>query len=90
MLYNDIVDQKTGKTIKQSNLDIKHAIPIGTLVELPSGVRLFVVFHGRDCDGSPLYWLSSDNLDTTQRVKGFANPKWIGAYSEEFLKMVSC
>lgn len=50
-----------GRTIRKVNL----AKPLGALVEiLPyedsdhDGVRLFVVSHGRDCDGTPLYSLS--------------------------------
>ena len=48
-----------------------HSIPLYTLVELTQnwgsspedqvkGIRLFVVRHSRDCDGSPLYDLSFD------------------------------
>lgn len=59
-----------GRTIKEHNLEIKHNIPIGTLVEVKFDewfgdgacwkvhARLFVVDHNRDCDGSPLYTLS--------------------------------
>lgn len=59
-----------GKTIKENNLLMKHAIPIGTLVEVQWDewfgdgacwkvhARLWVVAHTRDCDGSPLYSLS--------------------------------
>jgi hypothetical protein len=54
----DIVDPDSGKTYRQINLEKGHSIPIGALVELDDGVRLFVVKHGRDCDGTPLYWLS--------------------------------
>lgn len=52
----------------------KHTIPIGTLVEIKhdeefeneknddyrKGIRMFVVRHSFDCDGSPLYDLSFD------------------------------
>lgn len=52
----------------------KHTIPLGTLVEIKhndefdneknddyrKGIRMFVVRHSFDCDGSPLYDLSFD------------------------------
>ncbi len=62
-----------GKTIKEENQAIQHNISIGTLVEVKwdrwfSGgacwkvhARLWVVAHRRDCDGTPLYSVSSWN-----------------------------
>ena len=50
--------EENGKTIKQNNLSRSHNIPLDTLVELESGVRLFVTEHTRDCDGTPLYTLA--------------------------------
>ena len=44
-----------GRTYRELNLAIKHKFPIGSLVELENGARLFVVAHTRDCDGTPLY-----------------------------------
>ena len=56
-----------GKTIKEHNLELKHNIPIGALVEVKYDewfgggactkvhARLFVSRHSRDCDGTPLY-----------------------------------
>ena len=62
----DIVEPN-GKTWRENNLAKNHDIALGTLVELiPSdyeekgGVRLFVVNHSRDCDGTPLYDMSHD------------------------------
>ena len=61
----DIVEAN-GKTWKENNLELKHNIPIGALVEINwdggeyNGICLFVVEHARDCDGSPLYGLSFD------------------------------
>ena len=46
-----------GRSYKQVNQSKSHSIPLGTLVELESGCRMFVVFHGRDCDETPLYYL---------------------------------
>lgn len=57
MNISDIEDED-GTTIKERNMKLGHAIELGALVELQSGVRLFVVHQGRDCDKSPLYWLS--------------------------------
>ncbi|GAF85670.1 unnamed protein product [marine sediment metagenome] len=63
------VIEKNGKTIKENNLELKHNISIGTLVEVKYDewygdgacekvhARLFIVAHGRDCDGTPLYSL---------------------------------
>jgi hypothetical protein len=62
--------ENNGKTIKENNLEIKHNIPLGELVEIITwdkeseekygGLRLFVVEHERDVDGTPLYGLSWD------------------------------
>jgi hypothetical protein len=67
ILVSDIV-QENGKTVKQNNLEKTHSIAIGSLVEIQNdsdygeentnGLRLFVVDHARDCDGTPLYSLS--------------------------------
>lgn len=66
---SDIVEAN-GQTVRQNNLALVHDIPLGTLVEIGDpeypdnepdsndGVRLFVVKHSRDCDGTPLYDLS--------------------------------
>lgn len=67
----DIVESN-GKTWKENNLAKQHDIPLGTLVEITYksdyedeedskyGLRLFVVNHSRDCDGTPLYDMSFD------------------------------
>jgi hypothetical protein len=64
--------EANGKTVRENNKAIPHALPIGALVEITTdcpigefgtiynGVRLFVVKHDRDCDGTPLYSLSFD------------------------------
>ncbi len=68
MFFSDMVEEN-GKTVRENNMAIKHKIPIGTLVEVKYDewfgdgacskvhARLFVVEHGRDCDGTPLYGL---------------------------------
>lgn len=70
IFIGDIVEEN-GKTIRQNNLEKKHNIPLGSLVEIISkddendepgehrhGLRLFVTGHTRDCDGTPLYALA--------------------------------
>lgn len=64
MNVSDIVESN-GKTVKQNKMEQSHTIPLGSLVEIlgsesddDTGLRLFVVHHGRDCDGTPLYGLS--------------------------------
>ena len=74
-----------GRTYRQINAATQHQIPIGALVELPSGIRLFVVHHGRDCDQTPLYYLSADADDRREERLGWLNRSWIGGYSEESL-----
>lgn len=56
-----------GRTIKEHNMELKHNIPLGALVEVKYSewfgngasmkvhARLFVSRHNRDCDGTPLY-----------------------------------
>ena len=56
----DIVNEETGKTYREENAEKAHAIPLGALVETNTGTRLFVVWHGRDCDMTPLYSLAMD------------------------------
>lgn len=65
--------EANGKTIRENNLEVAHQIPLGTLVEVKYDkwhgngactkvhARLWVVMHGRDCDGTPLYSLSQWN-----------------------------
>ena len=77
-----------GSTYREVNLSLEHNIPVGTLVELEDGVRLWVVYHSRDCDGTPLYELSPEKDDTIMDVKGFKNRKWFGGFSEESLSLV--
>jgi len=56
------IDIQRPRTYRDVNLEKKHSIPIGALVELETGARLFVLRHVRDCDGTPLY-----TLDTCKR-----------------------
>ncbi len=87
----DLVDPNDpdGRTYRQVNTAKIHIIEIGTLVELESGVRLFVVQHNRDCDRTPLYCLGPDPEDLEPRY-GFAmNPGWISGYAEESLRTLA-
>lgn len=86
----DLVDPNDaeGRTYRQINAAMQHNISVNTLVELDNGCRLFVVWHGRDCDQTPLYYLGADKDDTEQLVTGRRNPGWNGGYSEESLKVL--
>jgi hypothetical protein len=63
MSISDVVEAN-GKTVRQNNLEIKHKIPLDTLVEVncdyhdSHGVRGYIASHDRDCDGTPLYSLA--------------------------------
>ena len=62
--------EPNGLSIRENNLNREHVIPLGSIVEVvyddrdededsqTFGLRLFVVNHSRDCDGTPLYDLS--------------------------------
>ena len=56
----DLKNPETGLTYRQENNARQHLYAINSLVEPEDegGVRLFVVEHTRDCDGTPLYNLS--------------------------------
>ena len=62
---------------------------VGSLVELDDGVRLYVVYHGYDCDGTPLYYLSYDRNDTVKERKHFKNSSWAGGFAEKYLKLIN-
>lgn len=68
VFLHNIVDNTTGKTWREINLEKTHNIPLGTLVEInceyhhKHGLRLFVAKHSRDCDGTPLFGLSFEDL----------------------------
>lgn len=44
-----------GRTFRQINAAMLHKIPLGSLVELENGERMYVKRHSRDCDQTPLY-----------------------------------
>lgn len=99
----DIKNPTSGKTFREENLEMNHNIPLGTLVEIEcddeytempkNGLRLFVVSHDRDCDGTPLYSLSFNKdwkLESSQYIPkiAFLMQKDPG-YSEKSLKVIS-
>ena len=73
VVFGDIVDKNDpqGRTFRQINAELKHNVPIGALVELKNGIRLFVISHGRDCDGehnhSSEFWLDGKTLEISDR-----------------------
>ena len=96
----DLTNPETGKTYRQENNEKQHKIPLGSLVEVKgdeydskvNGLRLWVVMHQRDCDGTPLYGLSF-NKDWSADMYGkdyrmIANAAIDGGYSEESLIIV--
>jgi len=89
----DMKNPETGKTYREENNEKIHNIPLGTLVEVGEGLRLFVVQHDRDCDGTPLYSLSFDKKWKPdmfgEQFKTFARWAIDSGYSEDCLKVVS-
>lgn len=62
----------------------KHNIPIGSLVELANGARVFVIKHTRDCDGeTPLYSLAIAPITPNDYEYSV-----IRSYPEESLKLI--
>jgi len=74
----DVVENN-GLTIRENNMKTEHKIPLGSLVEVnipyieEHGVRLFVVSHERDCDGTPLYTLSLFQMKTKKAPSKSSN-----------------
>lgn len=71
LIFIGNIVEENGKTVRQNNMEKKHNIPLGSLVEIickdseddepgehRHGLRLFVTGHTRDCDGTPLYALA--------------------------------
>lgn len=102
IMMHDIVEAN-GKTIKENNLEKTHNIPVGALVELVGdpehpapahdGIRAFVAIQSRDCDGTPLYWLTlrwQDIAWDNKWPEGYDRLRvhWTGGFSEESLRML--
>lgn len=88
----DIKNPESGKTYREENEAKQHNVPLGTLVEVEDGLRLFVVAHERDCDGTPLYALSFDKEWAPDmfgtKFKAFARWRLSAGYPESSLKVV--
>lgn len=65
----DLVNPESGLSYREENRLQSHNIPLFSLVEVVGnpaspgpndGMRLFVQRLGRDCDQTPLYWLTLD------------------------------
>lgn len=76
-----------GRSYRQINAAKTHSIPLGALVELSSGERLYVVLLGRDCDQEPLYWLSLEDwgAEENSTIKALSR---FGGYPEQSLSIV--
>lgn len=90
--FADVVDKETGKTLRELNNEKEHKIPVGTLVEViqepplsGNGLRLHVIEHSRDCDGTPLYTLGV--AGSTWTDEKFVHNGFTG-YSEYSLKVI--
>jgi hypothetical protein len=79
-----------GRSYRQVNAAKTHTIPIGSLVELESGIRLFVVHHSRDCDETPLYMMAMkpDESVFESEDKRFRSRMVTGGYGEESLTVI--
>lgn len=60
-----------GRTFREVNNATHHKFNLGDLVQLESGVRLFVARKTRDCDGTPMYSLAEDALSNAY-LNGFS------------------
>jgi hypothetical protein len=84
---------------------LEHNIPVGALVEVKesedslredtvmsnAGVRLFVLRHNRDCDGTPLYALGLASDYYFWKERGLDEnwcPRMYGGYPEESLTVI--
>jgi hypothetical protein len=97
----DMVNPQTGQTWREENLARTHGIPVGALVEIVSdpeypdderendGLRLLVAHRGRDCDETPLYWLTAqpETVGLTWEELGPWR-RWYGGHAEEGLKVI--
>lgn len=90
VIIADLVDpdDPRGRTYREVNRAKKHAIPLGTLVELESGARLFVVHHARDCDQTPLYHLSVDGSERLEPGAFYYPSEWSKGHGEQDLKVI--
>ena len=92
-IVHDLVDPEDSqkRTYKEVNAEKTHKIPIGALVETYNGLRAYVVKQGRDCDMTPLYWISLDktSLEEGDEYDILTKLKWDGGYSEANLTRIN-
>jgi hypothetical protein len=69
-----------GRTYRVTNALITHQIPVGVLVELENGERLYVKRHERDCDQTPMYSLGMEDED---RIEW-----WLPGFAEQDLTII--
>jgi len=68
------------RTYREVNNGTPHKYDIGDLIEITTGVRLFVAQHKRDCDGTPLYTLTPEMRDENDSLKEMC---FVYGYSED-------
>jgi hypothetical protein len=81
-----------GRSYREVNTAKTHKYPLGALVEMMHGPRLWIVHHQRDCDDTPLYCLSANPTNTKIEKAGFYNDPWVTGIPEEsltFIRMVN-
>lgn len=107
VMFSDIVEEN-GKTIRENNLAKTHKYPLGTVVtvhtgdgatERSDGRSYYVVGHGRDCDGTPLYTYSASPYPPCTNPQNytynelswyvkFGERRWESCHGEESLRPV--
>lgn len=91
--------EENGKSVRENNLERQHRIPLGTLVEIFEDdplqedsyhrLRLYVVDHARDCDGTPLYSLSF-NKKVVEELKAVERDINTGLLAAQELQLSHC
>lgn len=79
------LDSGNGKSYREMNAEKRHSFHVGQLVELDSGVRLFIAKITRDCDQTPLYCLTHEKQEDDYPLN---ENYWVRGYPEECLKLV--
>lgn len=108
----DVTDPGSGKTFRQLNSEKIHNIPLDAIVkvmtyvsdthsyeERPHNLVLRVVRHGRDCDQTPLYYLSHMTVERYEEDCRLLErlglggdvfkPRLYGGLSEDCLKVIA-
>lgn len=89
-------DDPQGRTYSQINAAKNHGLTVGTMVEYKdqdnypykNHPRAFIAWCGRDCDETPLYWLTLDRYDTVKKHPTKINEGWFGGIREQALTVV--